>query len=74
MFDAVKKQLQTLIVLKRACRPPRTQRTSQNPVTKTSVAFVRGRSRRVVGLELFGVTEHFHEAHLIRITDRRFTI
>jgi len=32
---------------------------------------VRGRA---VGSDLFQVSEQFHEAHLIRITDRRFAI
>ena len=35
---------------------------------------MRGCSRRAVGSDLFQVSQQFHEAHLIRITDRRFTI
>jgi hypothetical protein len=50
------------------------QRTSRNPVTKTSHVFVDGRGVRTVGSALFEVSEQFHEAYLIRITDRRFTI
>jgi hypothetical protein len=50
------------------------QRTSHNPVTKTSGAFVDRRAGRTVDSDPFQVGEQFHEAHLIRITDRRFTI
>jgi hypothetical protein len=35
---------------------------------------VDGRGVRTVGSDLFEVAEQFHEAYLIRITDRRFTI
>src|SRR5262245_56439665 len=43
-------------------------------LTKTSVAFVRRCIRHAVGSDFFQVSEQFHEAYLIRITDRRFTI
>ena len=50
------------------------QRRSHNPATKASHVFVDGRGVRTVGSDLFEVSEQFHEAYVIRITDGRFTI
>src|SRR5262249_691062 len=50
------------------------QRTSRNPITKKSLVCVDGRGVRATNSDVFQITEQFHEAHLIRITDRRFTI